>query len=1793
MAEAYNAGTALLDVLPSLKSFNSRLKAELKGINPVMDIGLNPDVTGLRTKVKEVVSGVPPVKVKVDVDEAALKRAQSAVVSAEKRMADARAQSTDATDKAKIAEQQLDETRAKPKVKPSQISAAELKVAQARRAAATATNDAKNAEAALNTARGAVKDAKAVVVRSKIEAEADTAPAESRLKAFAASVGRRYAVAIGVDADVTGARRTLALFQATAARGHQVTWTVNVNTGRALAQMTALEAKAAGIGAAVVGGVGLAGAAFAALPAAIVAVLGPVGALAAGLHGVGDALKAYSDADDQAAQNASANAQQQVAAARQIASAQREVQQAKVQLARTYQDADWASAASVRQVQDAERGLITAEKARLQAQEAVTRAVEDARRAQQALAFQVAGDELAERAAALDLVDAQQALDAARANGQGGEQLDRAQLAYEQQKLTLEQIQAENKNLATDKAASDKAGVAGSQQVVSAQQQVAQSTQGVADAQRGVADAQDAAAQQQIQSQRAVADAQQQVAQAQAQLSQSIADSGNAGAAATDKIHAAMAGLSPSAQEFVRTFQTLRPEFTAVGQAAQEALFKNLAPAFSDFAHKTLPATGQNLAMVTGSINGLTQQMLGFLSTKESIGQFHDLFAGISQVIDAAAGPLQTWVSLFLKLAVAAMPGIVALVKAFGQIGTALLNAFQPLIDSGAITQAVTLLAQLIGALAPIIATVLSMAIQLWNAFGPALIAAVGALAPVLAALGQMLIAIAPTLGVLVQLIVSALLPVMQALAPVIAALAPVITQLLGVALQILVPLLQAAAKVALALMPAIQGIANVISALMPILVPLIMQLTSALLPIVQALTPVVLLLANVIAQYLTAYWSALVPVVTALVQALVQIIPALLGILQSVMPLVPVFFQLASTLITSLLPILPLLANLIVTVIQAFAPLLPQLVQLALTLMPALIQIIQALMPIITFLANILTGVLGFALRAVVVPLLQAVVAAAQGLGSAFSWLVGAITHPIDTITSAFKWAWDHIFKPVFDWIGTAIDKVSTAFTTFGSTVSGIWAGIKHLVHDGIQGIVDLIYNNGIRALANAVIKYIPGVDYLPEIKIPEFATGGVVPGYGPGRDVVPAMLSPGEAVLVPELVRMIGPAAILAANSAAMRGRGFSHGGLVGGRMRFAGGGIVPPASATTTPSSPGATAVTIDPAALSALGLATDAVTASITALALQLTTVLVPAITAVQIRSAALALAIVTDANAVWARQVLLQQQETASWLAITNSVWVSQRSQQAAFTALASGLAAVRSAMTQTANWATTEWGRIRKAAADPVRWVLQQPFNAGLIMAWNRLNSDFALGKAIKPIPVGFAAGGYVSGPGTGTSDSIRALLSDGEFVVRAAVAKRALPFLQALNSGQAEALQATGARRYAKGGLVADTGGQYNAMVARGLAFARAQDGKPYVWGTVGPDAYDCSGLMSAVTNVLRGATNPYQRVGVAASEPWPGFVPGLSSLFGLGGSQVHTAGTLAGVNIESTGTHVRFGGDAHGATDGQFPVKSSLPLVGGKFILGGGSLDLGALVGPYFADTYRLIGRITSLYASQIMAAQARGVATTATDRVRAAGVSALTAFGSTTATAGSPQVMAAVRAVAATFGWGTGPEWNALSWIIGHESGWNPAAANPNSSARGLFQKMTSVHGPLEPTITGQARWGLGYIHDDYGDPLGAQRFWQSHGFYDQGGVASGIGLMPKNILEPERVLSPPQTRAFDTLVSSIVSGGSYPVPAGQGSDQPAEFTGRIYLDDGTFAGVIDGRIARHDNDIADDLGRGRRI
>lgn len=129
----------------------------------------------------------------------------------------------------------------------------------------------------------------------------------------------------------------------------------------------------------------------------------------------------------------------------------------------------------------------------------------------------------------------------------------------------------------------------------------------------------------------------------------------------------------------------------------------------------------------------------------------------------------------------------------------------------------------------------------------------------------------------------------------------------------------------------------------------------------------------------------------------------------------------------------------------------------------------------------------------------------------------------------------------------------------------------------------------------------------------------------------------------------------------------------------------------------------------------------------------------------------------------------------------------------------------------------------------------------------------------------------------------------------------------------------------------------------------------------------------------------------------------------------------------------------------------------------------------------------------------------------------------YGKTTAisgtTAGDPAVKAAVRKIAEQMGWGK--YWGDIDWLVNKESSWNPNAANPSSSARGLFQKMTSLHGPVEDTVEGQARWGLNYIKSTYGTPAKARAHHQRSNWYEGGTERAKKGLAVVGEEGPELV------------------------------------------------------------------------
>ncbi|MGW5877798.1 phage tail tape measure protein [Nocardiopsis terrae] len=191
--------------------------------------------------------------------------------------------------------------------------------------------------------------------------------------------------------------------------------------------------------------------------------------------------------------------------------------------------------------------------------------------------------------------------------------------------------------------------------------------------------------------------------------------------------------------------------------------------------------------------------------------------------------------------------------------------------------------------------------------------------------------------------------------------------------------------------------------------------------------------------------------------------------------------------------------------------------------------------------------------------------------LAAVFFWLRDRVISPVWTaIRSTISTVWTSGIRPVFDSLRSGVDRVKSAFELAKDGIRKAWNQLKSITKKPVKFIVDTVYNDGVRVVWNKVAGLV-GMDKLDRMK---FASGGILPGYTPGRDVhtfwSPTAggleLSGGEAIMRPEFTRAIGKFGVDTLNQAAIRGGvkgiretlGFSRGGVYP-VQRFSNGGLV----------------------------------------------------------------------------------------------------------------------------------------------------------------------------------------------------------------------------------------------------------------------------------------------------------------------------------------------------------------------------------------------------------------------------------------------------------------------------------------------------------------------------------------------------------------------------------------------------------------------------------------------------------
>lgn len=392
------------------------------------------------------------------------------------------------------------------------------------------------------------------------------------------------------------------------------------------------------------------------------------------------------------------------------------------------------------------------------------------------------------------------------------------------------------------------------------------------------------------------------------------------------------------------------------------------------------------------------------------------------------------------------------------------------------------------------------------------------------------------------------------------------------------------------------------------------------------------------------------------------------------------------------------------------------------------------------------------------------------------------------------------------------------------------------------------------------------------------------------------------------------------------------------------------------------------------------------------------------------------------------------------------------------------------------------WDKVRDVAKKPVKFVIETIVNKGIIGGFNKIAGKFGVKEMPKvKLPKGFATGGRVSGPGTATSDSIPARLSNNEHVLTAKDVKNmgghsnVYKLRAAADQGWTPGL--------ATGGTLIDAANWWIAKGARGSRH-------PAFGGAVrsGHSRNSMHYQDKAVDlNYGPGGQNATE---MAFFDKWASDFkskfPGIRTIWRAPGHYNH-------MHIDtSNGADMGNFADASSGGGSIFSFLNPFEKLFDKIKKGVGDSGFGQLVGAGAKKMVEAPIEWIKSNASKVAdfvegaASNVKDVVTTGVGRTRG-------------------------KAWAKAQGWPIkgGARWKALDYIITRESSWNPKAKNPSSTASGLGQMINSTSRaymggspmskyPFDKQLAGVVK----YTSDRYGGLVPAMNFWKSHNYYAKG-------------------------------------------------------------------------------------------
>lgn len=1000
-------------------------------------------------------------------------------------------------------------------------------------------------------------------------AVAEITAIEARLKRLGAESAN-----VQVRADTAAAIAELAAVRAeiAAVDGKNV----DIDTSSAAANLRLLTTAAIAFGPAIIPVLPVVAAGLGAIAAAATAAAVGVGSVALvaapAFVQIGKALQAQKAAQDAAtnatyqggqasSQGASqalqlASAQQSLATAerngaRQIAQAQKQVQQAKQQAADVAARAAQQNEAAARRVQDAERSLADAQREAQRAQEALTDARRTAAQELEDLNNRLESSVLSQRDAEIGLKEATIERNKVLQNANATElEKQKAILAYDQAVQRLEEQTLQTKRLKDETTKANKAGVEGSDTYQDALERVEETQRAVAEQERAVRDARQEAARTQVETARQIADAQERVSEATANVAVAQQNAADAVASAQRQIQSASLSAAGGVDQAAVAQAKYEAELAKMTPAARETFeaFLDLREAFSAWSKSLQPAV---MPIFTRALEGLKNSLPGLTPF---VLEAADAIKGLQD--RASAGFKSPWWRQFRdELSGSVGPAITGLGVSFGRVfkGMAgIIDAFLPHMDSiSERMQTIT------GRFAtwgtglkgsPEFERFLSYSSE----HAPLIADTLGKIATAFIDIGE---ALSPVSGPLLELL-GAMAEGVSSLATNLPELVIgmwglwVATRLWGLAL-----LIANGALAAFNLLSKAGPWGWIVLAIVAVVLAVIYLyrrfewFRDAVQTVWKAIQDAALWMwTNVLKPVFSAIWGALQTVGRW----------AMWLWTNAIKPAFDAIVLAGKILLTALVTLifLPLYAAFLL--VGGIAKWLWELaIQPAFEAIAALAMWLwtHAFSPAFTWIGEKAKWLWANAIKpawraiqegakwlweTILRPIFRAFVDGLKTIGKWASWLYkSAIKPAFDAIVSVGKTAWEKGIKPIFDGWKKIIKGLGGVFEDAVGAIQTQWDKLKGVAKKPVQFVVDTVYNKGIVGVWNKVA----GAFGAPKLSKFKFASGGVMPGYTPGRDVHRFVsptggrleLSGGEAIMRPEFTRAVGAGFVHSMNAIA----------------------------------------------------------------------------------------------------------------------------------------------------------------------------------------------------------------------------------------------------------------------------------------------------------------------------------------------------------------------------------------------------------------------------------------------------------------------------------------------------------------------------------------------------------------------------------------------------------------------------------------------------------------------------------